>query len=108
MENEKLIENQEQYLILEALRERRRLPELADFQAFKQEQLKLFTSLIEPMEELIYRPDDSTIRQVLSPHPFGGLIFIFEDVTDQVTLFKFAPVSDAEPVTGKPPSRQRK
>jgi len=72
--------------VLEALRERRRLPEFADFQGFKQEQLKLFTSLIEPMQELIYRPDDTTIRQVLSPHPFGGLIYIFEDVTDRLAL----------------------
>ena len=72
--------------VLEALRERRRLPEFADFQAFKQDQLKLFTSMIEPMEELVYRPDDTTIRQVLSPHPFGGLIFIFEDVTDRLAL----------------------
>lgn len=72
--------------VLEALRERRRLPETGDFQGFKQEQLKLFTSLIEPTEELIYRPDDTTIRQVLSPHPFGGLIFIFEDVTDRLAL----------------------
>ncbi|MFQ5954424.1 MAG: ATP-binding protein [Kiloniellales bacterium] len=72
--------------VLEALRERRRLPEFVDFQAFKQEQLNLFTSLIEPMEELFYRPDDTTIRQVLSPHPFGGLIFTFEDVTDRLAL----------------------
>ncbi len=72
--------------VLEALRERRRLPEVVDFQAFKREQLKLFTSLIEPVEELFYRPDDTTIRQVMSPHPFGGLIFTFEDVTDRLAL----------------------
>jgi signal transduction histidine kinase len=72
--------------VLEALRERRRLPEHADFQAFKQERLRLFTSLMEPMEELVYRPDDTTIRMVVTPHPFGGLVFIFEDVTDRLAL----------------------
>ncbi len=72
--------------VLEALRERRRLPEHADFKVFKKEQLKLFTSLIEPAEELLYRPDDTTVRVVVSPHPLGGLIFVFEDVTDRLAL----------------------
>lgn len=72
--------------ILEWLRERRRLPEYVDFPAFKQERDRWFTSLIEPFEELMHLPDETTIRAVVSPHPLGGLIFAMEDVTDRLAL----------------------
>jgi signal transduction histidine kinase len=72
--------------VLEALHERRRLPEVADFRAFKQERLREFTSLIEPVEELLYLPDETTLRQVVSPHPLGGLVMTYEDVTDKLAL----------------------
>lgn len=72
--------------VLEALRERRRLPEYVDFLAFKRQRLKLFTSLVEPIEELVYIPDGTTLRTRISPHPMGGLLFTFEDVTDNLVL----------------------
>jgi signal transduction histidine kinase len=72
--------------VLERLRERRRLPEYADFRAFKRQQQQMFTSLIQPQEELLHLPDDRTLRMVVSPHPFGGLTFLYEDVTDRLAL----------------------
>jgi signal transduction histidine kinase len=72
--------------LLERLRERRRIPEFADFRAFKREQLAMFTSLIEPQRELLHLPDDRTLSLSVSPHPLGGLIFIYEDVTDRLAL----------------------
>jgi len=72
--------------IMEQLRERRRLPEVADFRAYKREWLALFTSLIEPQQELMHLPDDRTIRLSISPHPFGGLLFVAEDVTDRLAI----------------------
>jgi signal transduction histidine kinase len=72
--------------VLERLRERRRIPEYADFRAFKRQQLAMFTSLIEPQEELLHLPDDRTLRLVVSPHPFGGLTFVYEEVTDKLAL----------------------
>ena len=72
--------------ILEAQRERRRLPEHADFPAFKRSRLQLFTSLIESHEELQHLPDGTTLRTVITPHPLGGLLFTFEDVTDKLAL----------------------
>lgn len=71
---------------LEALREKRRLPEMVDFRAFKAEQGKLFTSVIEPLEELVHLPDGRTLRKRISPHPFGGLLITYEDVTDSLAL----------------------
>lgn len=72
--------------VLERLRERRRLPEHADFRSFKNQQRAMFTSLINPQEELLHLPDERTLRLVVSPHPFGGLIFAYEDVTDRLAL----------------------
>ncbi len=72
--------------LLERLRERRRIPEYADFRAFKRQQLAMFTSLIEPQTELMHRPDDRTLSVSVSPHPLGGLIFVYEDVTDRLAL----------------------
>jgi signal transduction histidine kinase len=72
--------------LLERLRERRRVPEYADFRAFKRQQLGMFTTLIEPLSELMHLPDGRTLSASVSPHPLGGLIFVYEDVTDRLAL----------------------
>lgn len=72
--------------VLDMLRDRRRLPEYVDFPAFKQETDSLFHSLIDPREELLHLPDERTLRMVVSPHPLGGLLFVYEDVTDRLAL----------------------
>ncbi len=41
---------------------------------------------MEPLEELIYLPDGSTYRSVIAPHPFGGLLLTWEDVSDTLAL----------------------
>jgi signal transduction histidine kinase len=72
--------------ILDRLRELRRLPEQSDFRAWKQEHLKLFQSAEDHPEELWHLPGGQTLRVVAQPHPFGGIIFLFEDVSDQLRL----------------------
>ena len=72
--------------VLERLRERRRIPEFADFRMFKRQQVGLFTSLIEPQHELMHLPDGRTLSVSMSPHPLGGLLFVYEDVTDRLAL----------------------
>ncbi len=72
--------------IIEDLRARRRAPEQADFQRYKKERLALFTSLLEPREDLMHLPDGSTLRILAVPHPMGGIMFVHEDVTDKLAL----------------------
>jgi len=72
--------------ILELLREKRKLPEQANFQLFKQQQLKLFTDLIDPREEFFYLPDGKALRVIAIPHALGGILFAYEDVTDRLAL----------------------
>lgn len=72
--------------VLEDLRTRRRVPEQADFQRYKREREALFTSLLEPHEDLMYLPDGTSLRILAVPHPFGGLMFVHENVTDRLAL----------------------
>jgi signal transduction histidine kinase len=72
--------------ILEDTRARRVAPEQADFQRYKRERMGLFTSLLEPREDLMHLPDGTSLRILVSPHPMGGLIFVHEDVTDKLAL----------------------
>jgi signal transduction histidine kinase len=72
--------------VLEVMRERRQLPETADFPAFKAERINQFTSLLEPVEELLHLPNNTAIRQMITPHPLGGILYTYEDVTDRLAL----------------------
>lgn len=72
--------------VLENMRERRKLPEQANFKAFKEQQQKLFTTLIETEEEFFYLPDGKTLRVIAIPHALGGILFAYEDVTDRLAL----------------------
>jgi signal transduction histidine kinase len=72
--------------VLDMARASRRLPEQSDFRAWRDDFNRLFTTLIDVHEELLFLPDDTTLRMVVTPHPFGGLLMTFEDVTDRLTL----------------------
>jgi len=72
--------------VLDALRDRRLLPEMVDYRAFKEAELKRFISLIDAAETLLHLPDGRTLRRMIAAHPHGGLIFTYEDVTDSLAL----------------------
>jgi signal transduction histidine kinase len=72
--------------IMERLRETRRLPEQADFRRYKQSWLDMFTGLIAAHEDMLYLPDGSALRMLVVPHPMGGLMMTFEDVSSRLEL----------------------
>lgn len=72
--------------ILERLRELRKLPEQRDFSSWKRERLALYTNVIEEREEHWHLPRNVTLRVTCQPHPHGGLIFIYADVSNQMEL----------------------
>ena len=72
--------------VLEAKRERRKIAEQADFRSYKQEFIRHVMTLIEPFEDLIHTPGETTFRMVATPHPFGGVTLTFEDVTDTLAM----------------------
>jgi len=73
--------------ILDRLREGRKLPEQRDYQAWKRERAALYDSPRDyPSEDLWHVPGGKTLRVVAQPHPFGGLTFLYEDVTEKLAL----------------------
>lgn len=72
--------------ILEDLRKRRKMQEYGNFQMHKKERNDLFNNIIAPTEEISYLPDGRTLRIRISPYPLGGILFIFENITNQLDL----------------------
>ena len=71
--------------LLDRLRQRRRLPESADYARWKAAELAAYEALA-PAEDLWRLPDARTLRVVRQPHPWGGLLLLFSDLTDELKL----------------------
>ncbi|MDR3500834.1 MAG: PAS-domain containing protein [Parvibaculum sp.] len=71
--------------ILDQLRALRRLPEQANFQVWKQARMELYTSP-DPVEEYWHLPDGRIVKVVGQAHPFGGVVYLYENVTEQLNL----------------------
>ncbi len=71
--------------LLDRLRQRRRLPESADYAKWKAAELAAYEALA-PGEDLWRLPDARTLRVVRQPHPWGGLLLLFSDLTDELKL----------------------
>jgi signal transduction histidine kinase len=73
--------------ILDRLRETRRLPEQRDYQAWKRERLAAYDQPDSFLpEEPWHLPSGKTLRVVAQPHPFGGLTYLYEDITERIAL----------------------
>jgi signal transduction histidine kinase len=72
--------------LLDQLRQQRMLPETGNFAALRGEWTKWIKGLIEPRQELLHLPNGMAIWMVVSPHPLGGLLFTFENVTYRLAL----------------------
>ncbi len=71
--------------ILDRLRAERRLPEQADYRAWKADILKAYQA-VETLEQAWYLPDGRTLRAVITPNPQGGVTYLFDDVTERFHL----------------------
>lgn len=81
--------------VLDRMRAARRLPEVADYRAFRAEQLALVGGLAAPREALVHLPDGMSLRTVVSPHPSGGVVFAYDDLTDRLSLERSVAEADA-------------
>ncbi|MDR1551068.1 MAG: PAS-domain containing protein [Holosporaceae bacterium] len=72
--------------VLDELRNNRLLAEQADYQAFRKTQLTLFSSITSATRELVHLPNGKTLRLLIAPYPLGGLLFMYEDVSDSLAL----------------------
>lgn len=71
--------------VLDLLRAERRIPEQADFRAWKTGLLNAYQSL-EAGEQTWYLPDGRRLRVVTCPNVDGGLIYLFDDTTERYQL----------------------
>ena len=71
--------------ILDVLRTNRRLPEQANFPAWKAQLMQTYQAT-QPVEEFWYLPDGQTVRMTAQAHPMGGVIYIYENVTERLNL----------------------
>jgi signal transduction histidine kinase len=72
--------------VLDRLRQRRRLPDTVDYAAWKARELGYYESLETTPDELWSVPDGRTLRVVRQPHPLGGLLILYSDITGELKL----------------------
>jgi signal transduction histidine kinase len=72
--------------ILEKQHEDRLLPEAPDFRAFKAEQVARFRILRDSYTEMLYLPSGQALRQKIAPYGDGGLVYTFDDISDNLDL----------------------
>lgn len=80
-----LQENPTDSEIIDALREARHLPEQADYRSWKEKRLSVYTKA-DNQEDWWHLPDGRTIRVLAEQHPFGGLTYLYENVTEKLSL----------------------
>lgn len=71
--------------VLDQLRADRRLPEQADYRAWKARRMDAYTNL-DTHEDWWHLPDGRSLRVITEQHPFGGVTYLFEDVTERLNL----------------------
>jgi signal transduction histidine kinase len=72
--------------VLDRLRQRRRLPETIDYSRWKAEELRHYEALGAAPDEMWTLPDGRTLRVVRQPHPHGGLLILYSDMTGELRL----------------------
>jgi len=75
----------EESAILDQLRADRKLPEQANYREWRGNHLAAYQAL-ETREEWWHLPDGRTLRFVATPNAEGGLTYIYENVTEQLSL----------------------
>jgi signal transduction histidine kinase len=72
--------------VLDRLRQRRRLPETVDYARWKAGELDRYEDTSPAPDDLWSLPDGRTLRVVRQPHPMGGMLLLFSDITGELKL----------------------
>jgi signal transduction histidine kinase len=71
--------------VLDQLRAVRKLPDEQDFRQWKTALHEAYRA-VEAKEQMWHLPDGRTMRVVTTPNPEGGVIYLFDDVTERLDL----------------------
>jgi len=72
--------------LLDRLRQRRLLPEVIDYAGWKARELEFYGASEATPDDSWSLPDGRTLRVVRQPHPLGGILLLFSDITDELQL----------------------
>lgn len=73
--------------LLDRLRERRKLPARPDFARWRQGELAYYQGeKVDIVEDLWNVPDGRILRVTRQRHPLGGVLLLFKNITDELTL----------------------
>jgi signal transduction histidine kinase len=72
--------------IMDRLRQRRRLPETAEYGVWKARELARYEDTGPQADDMWTLPDGRTLRVVRQTHPLGGLLLLFSDITGELKL----------------------
>ncbi|WP_332655894.1 PAS domain-containing sensor histidine kinase [Brevundimonas sp.] len=72
--------------LLDRLRQRRLLPEVIDYAGWKANELDFYGAAEAAPDDSWSLPDGRTLRVVRQPHPLGGVLLLFSDITDELKL----------------------
>ncbi len=71
---------------LDYLKEKRKLPAHANYAEWRARELALYQEHSDLPEDLWVLPDGRMLRIARQPHPSGGMLLIFSDITNEVAL----------------------
>ncbi|MDP3406520.1 MAG: ATP-binding protein [Brevundimonas sp.] len=72
--------------LLDRLRQRRMLPEVVDYAGWKANELEFYGAAEAAPDDSWSLPDGRTLRVVRQPHPLGGILLLFSDITGELSL----------------------
>ncbi|WP_024354429.1 PAS domain-containing sensor histidine kinase [Brevundimonas naejangsanensis] len=72
--------------LLDRLRQKRLLPEVVDYARWKADELDFYGAAQASPDDSWSLPDGRTLRVVRQPHPLGGILLIFSDITGELQL----------------------
>ncbi len=72
--------------VLDRLRQRRRLPETIDYAKWKAAELDRYEDTSTGPDDLWSLPDGRTLKVGRQPHPMGGVVLLFSDITGELRL----------------------
>nr|WP_210273927.1 PAS-domain containing protein [Bartonella fuyuanensis] len=85
LENSFLESKPSHTLFLERLREKGLIAEHPDWRAWKEELFKAYQQT-ESNQQIWNLPDGRTVRVISNPHPQGGVIWLYENLTEKIDL----------------------
>ena len=72
--------------LLDRLRQKRQLPEVIDYAGWKARELEFYGASEAAPDDSWSLPDGRTLRVVRQPHPLGGILLLFSDMTNEMQL----------------------